>query len=254
MPCVCAQCLQHFRTLGLAEGADSKTAIRKGYHEAAKTWHPDRFENNPAQRIEAEEKFKVIQAAYTELTEHFDHPLKPAMEPAMEPSMEPAAGDFFVRPTPTDSEPRISFNGAHGCYTEENFPPKALEIAWSHVREPDRALAMVDLSRHGSPLGDLSQYILFTRHGIYVRDAHGILALLWYEDLGELRFVDQRKQGKLPLRHRFIEKISGTEQKYSLEIYRRDGTLFYAIASQADDSVKKVIYNFLQQKKPQEHH
>jgi hypothetical protein len=245
MPCVCAQCLQHARTLGLAEGADSKVALRKAYHEAAKTWHPDRFERDPIQQLEAEEKFKAIQVAYTELTEHFDDPT--------EPPMEPVAGEFFVRPVHIEKEPHISFNGAHGCYTEQDFPQKALEIIWSQVREPDRALAIVDLSRHGSPLGDLSQYILFTRHAIYVRDAHGILSLLWYEDLGDLRFVDQRKQGKLPLWHRLIEKISGTEQKYSLEIHRRDGTLFYAIASHTDDSVKKVIYNFLQQKRPQEH-
>ncbi len=245
MPCVCAQCLQHSRTLGLTEGADSKAAIRKAYHEAAKAWHPDLFENDPAQQLEAEEKFKAVQVAYTELLEHFDNPA--------EPPMEPVAGDLFTRPARVDDEPRIDFHGAHGCYTEQDFPPQALDIIWSHVREPDRALAIVDLSRHGSPLGNLSQYILFTLHGIYVRDAHGILSLLWYGDLGELRFVDQRKQGKLPLWQRFIERISGTEQKYSLAIYRRDGTLFYAIASQADDGVKKVIYNFLQQKRPQEH-
>lgn len=245
MPCVCAQCLQHFRTLGLAGAADSKEALRRAYHEAAKTWHPDRFETDPAQRLEAEEKFKVIQAAYTELTEHFENPI--------ELPQENPAGEWSARQASADNEPRIHFNGAHGCYTEQDFPPQALEIIWRHVREPDRALAMVDLSRHGSPLGDLSQFILFTRRGIYIRDAQGILLLLWYDDLGELRFVDQRRDGKLPLRHRFIEKISGTEQKYSLEIYRRDGGLFYAIASHADDSVKKVIYNFLQQKRPQGH-
>jgi hypothetical protein len=115
------------------------------------------------------------------------------------------------------------------------------------------ARSRLSTSRHGSPLGDLSRYILFSLHGIFVCDTLNQILLLWYEDLGELRFVDQRKRGKLPLWHRFIEKISGTEQKYSLEIYRRDGTLFYAIASQADDGVKKVIYNFLQQKKPQPH-
>jgi hypothetical protein len=245
MPCVCAQCLQHSRTLGLAESADSKAAIRKAYYEAAKTWHPDLFENDPEQKIVAEENFKSVQVAYTELLEHFDDPV--------ELPMVPVAGDFSVRPARVGNEPSIDFGGAHGCYTERDFPQRALEIAWSHVREPDRALALVDLSRHGSALGNLSQYILLTRQAIYVRNEHGILLLLWYDDLGELIFVDQRKQGKLPIWQRFIEKISSTEQKYSLEIYRRDGTLFYAIASQADDGVKKVIHNFLQQKRPQEH-
>jgi len=245
MPCVCAQCLEHSRTLGLEGGADSKVIIRKAYYEAAKTWHPDLYEHDKQLRHKAEEMFKAVQAAYNELLEHFDNPV--------ELPMEPVAGDSFTRPAQVDNEPRIDFHGAHGCYVEQDFSPRALEIAWSHVREPDRALALVDLSRHGSALGDLSQYILFTRLGIYIRDAHNILSLLWYDDLGELRFVDQRKGGKLPLWHRFIEKISATEQKYSLEIYRRDGTLFYAIASQADDGVKKVIHNFLQQKRPQEH-
>ncbi|HEY1768082.1 MAG TPA: J domain-containing protein [Terracidiphilus sp.] len=245
MSCVCAQCLQHFRTLGLAEAADSKAALRKAYHEAAKTWHPDRFENDPAQRFRAEENFKVIQAAYTELSEHFENPI--------EPPLENPASDWAARPARADHEPPIHFNGAPGCYTGQDFPPQVLEIIWHHVRDPDRALAMVDLSRHGSPLGDLSQFILLTQRGIYIRDAQGILLLVWYDDLGELRFVDRRRDGKLPLRHRFIEKISGTEQKYSLEIYRRDGGLFYAIASHADDSVKKVIYHFLQQMKPPPH-
>ncbi len=249
MPCVCAQCLRHARTLGLAEGADSKIAMRKAYHEAARTWHPDLFENDPERKPGAEENFKSVQAAYTELLEHFDNPV----ELPIEPVGGSFGGDFFVRPARAEAEPRIDFYGAPGCYTEQDFSPQALKIAWSHVREPDRALALVDLSRHGSALGDLSSYILFTRHGVYVRDAHNLLSLLWYDDLGELRFVDQRKGGKLPLWHRFIEKISGTEQKYSLEIYRSDGTLFYAIASQADDGVKKVIYNFLQQKRPTEH-
>jgi hypothetical protein len=253
MPCICAQCREHLRTLGLAGPADSKAALRKAYHEAARTWHPDRFENDPVQQLEAEEKFKVIQAAYAELTEHFENPIKLPPDPSVDLPQQNFAGDWFAPQPRADNGPRIHFNGAHGCYTEQDFPEEAQKIIARHVREPDRALAMVDLSRHGSPLGDLSQFILFTCRGIYIRDARGILLLLWYEDLGQLRFVDQRKDGKLPLWHRFIEKISGTEQKYSLEIHRRDGGLFYAIASHTDDGVKKVIYNFLQQKRPPEH-
>jgi hypothetical protein len=250
MPCACEKCLQHARTLGLAEGAESKAGLRKAFHAAAKLWHPDRFENDPVQRLEAEEKFKAIQAAYSELTEHFENPVQPFTEPV---AAYAPAEDFFVRPARVNHEPRISFGGAHGCYVAPDFPLQAFDAAYAHVHEPDRPLALVDLSRHGSALGDLSRYILFSLHGIFVCDTLRQISLLWYEDLGELRFVDQRKQGKLPLRHRFIEKISGTEQKYSLEIYRRDGSLFYAIASQADDSVKKVIYNFLQQKRLQPH-
>jgi hypothetical protein len=250
MPCACEKCLQHARTLGLAEGPVAKAGLRKAFHAAAKLWHPDRFENDPVQRLEAEEKFKTIQAAYSELNEHFENPVQPFTEPV---AAYAPAEDFFVRPARVNQEPGISFGGAHGCYVAPDFPAKAFDAAYAHVHEPDRPLALVDLSRHGSALGDLSRYILFSLHGILVCETLRQISLLWYEDLGELRFVDQRKQGKLPLRHRFIEKISGTEQKYALEIYRRDGTLFYAIASQADDSVKKVIYNFLQQKRLQPH-
>jgi DnaJ domain len=250
MSCACEKCLQHARTLGLAEGTPTKEAIRKAFRAAASLWHPDRFENDPAQRLEAEEKFKAIQCAYSELTEHFESPLQPFVEPV---SAQSPAEDFFAGPSHVEKQPHISFGGAHGCYVAPDFPAQALKIAYAHVHEPDRPLALVDLSRHGSPLGDLSRYILFSLRGIFVCDTLQQVSLLWYEDLGELRFVDQRKQGKLPLRHRFIEKISGTEQKYSLEIYRRGGTLFYAIASQADDSVKKVIYNFLKQKSPLPH-
>ncbi len=245
MPCVCPQCASHAQTLGLDAPPASRAVLRKAFKATAKLWHPDRFEADPAKRLQAEEKFKMIQAASAALLEHFENPV--------ELPMEPPAGDLFTQPARADDEPRIHFHGAHGCYTEEDFPPAALEIVWRHVHEPDRALAMVDLSRHGSPLGDLSQFILFTRQAIYVRDMHGILLLLWYDDLGEVRFVDRRRQGKLPLWHRFIERISGTEQKYSLQIYRRDGSLFYSIADQADDSVKGAIYNFLQQKRPAPH-
>ena len=55
MPCACTICLQHAKTLGLAPAPPSKTAIHKAYRAAAKLWHPDRFENNPTKRLEAEE-------------------------------------------------------------------------------------------------------------------------------------------------------------------------------------------------------
>jgi hypothetical protein len=252
MPCACAKCLEHSRTLGLASGLNSgpasKAAIRKAYRAAARTWHPDRHENHPRERMEAEEKFKSIQAAYTELLDHCENPVTPLF-------IENAGGaysavDPFAPTRRVDDAPAISFGGAPGCFTTSDFSPQALEIVWKHIREPDRALALVDLSRHGSPLGDLSQYILFSQHGIVVRDAQQIVSLLWYDDLGETRFVDRRKNGKLGLWQRWVENMAGAEHKYALEIRRQDGTLFFAIADQTDDSVKKVIYNFLQQKRP----
>jgi len=40
------------------------------YRAAAKRWHPDRFESDPARRTEAEERFKRVQVAFRELAEH----------------------------------------------------------------------------------------------------------------------------------------------------------------------------------------
>jgi hypothetical protein len=259
MPCACVRCLEHARALGLASQPKTKGAIRKAFRATAKLWHPDRFENEPAKRLEAEEHFKMVQAAYTQLIEHCDNPVELFTEevrsqPPADTIPDPFADPFSSYRKQAEETLAIDFHGAHGCYTEQDFPEQALKIIWRHVREPDRAHAMVDLSRHGSPLGDLSQFILFTLQAIYVRDRHGILLLLWYEDLGALRFVDRRKNGKLGLWQRFVEGLAGTEQKYILEIYRRDGTLFFAIGDQADDSVKKLIYHFLQQKSPRRSH
>ena len=70
MPCVCEKCIENGKTLALDERGPSKAAIRKAYKIAAKRWHPDRFENNKVQRLEAEEHFKQVQIAYRELGEH----------------------------------------------------------------------------------------------------------------------------------------------------------------------------------------
>lgn len=243
MPCACAKCLEHSRTLGLTERPDSAAALRKAFRAAAKLWHPDRYENDPDKRLEAEEKFKYIHAAYSELLEHHENPVEL-------PAPEFETVDYFTSSHSVEETPAISFGGAPGCFTALDFSPKALDIVWGHVREPDRGLALVDLSRHGSPMGNLSQYILFSLHGIFVRDAQQIVSLLWYDDLGEMRFVDRRRNGRLGLWQRFVEKMAGAEHKYALELWRSDGTLFYSIGDQADDSVKKVIYNFLQKMKP----
>ena len=75
-----------------------------------------------------------------------------------------------------------------------------------------------------------------------------IVSLLWYTDLGEIRLVDLHKDGKPSFRQRIAETFSGIQQRFALEIFRRDGSeFFYSITGQVDDRVKKVIYNFLQQ-------
>jgi len=211
--------------------------MRKAFKAAAKVWHPDRFEKQPDRQREAEEHFKLIQIAYRELSEHHENPVEWPMEPA------------FATPVSAADAPTISFGGAPGCFVAPDFSLNAERVIAAHVREPDRALAVVDLSGPAWPPGTLAQYILLTSHGVFVRDALNMVSLLWYEDLGEIRLVDKRKNGKLGLWRTIIERLSGTEQKHALEIYRSNGALLHTIASQVDDSIKKVIYNFLQQKK-----
>jgi len=69
--------------------------------------------------------------------------------------------------------------------------------------------------------------------------------------LGRMILVDLRKDGKLGIWQSLVERISGTEQKYALEIQRKNGESFCSIVNEVDDSVKKVIYSFLVQMKPQ---
>lgn len=240
MPCACQQCLEHARTLGLDQRPSSRAALGKAFKSAAKLWHPDRYEKDAEQRHEAEERFKQIQIAYRELSEHHENPVEWLVEDSLAPARASGMGP-------------ITFGDAPGCFAAPDFSLHAQRIIARHVREPDSAVAIVDLSGHGSAAGDLSRYILFTMQGIFVRDALHMVSLLWYSDLGDTQIVDLRNKGKLGLWQRMIERLSGTEQKYALHIHRSDGTPFFSITHETDDRVKKVIYNFLQQKKPQTH-
>jgi hypothetical protein len=234
MPCACDQCLQHAGTLGLPGTAPSKAAIHKAYRAAAKRWHPDRFEKNPQQRPEAEERFKRVQIAYRELTEHHEHPVE----------LPPQS--IFVKPAPP---PPFSFGNVPGCFTGPHFPSHVERVIADHLGPGYSALGIVDLSRPGSPGGVFSQFLLLANHAIIVRNSLNIVSLLWYSDLGEIKLVGRRKEGKLGVWQKLAEKISGPQPNYSLQIGRRNGTHFYTLAGQVDDSVMKVIYNFLLRQK-----
>ncbi len=252
MPCACDQCVQHARTLGLAP-ASSREAIHKAYREAAKLWHPDRFEAEPGRQPEAEEHFKQVQIAYRELSEHHE---RPAGQPVIGSSAaDPPIADPFAKPAESPPPP-IAFANMPGCFTGPHFPAYVQKIIDAHLSPGQTALAIVDLSgtaRSGatastetSPTaGDFAQFLLFAGHALLVRDSLKIASMIWYTDLGEIKLIDQRRHGRLGIWHRLLEKISATQQKYALHIYRRSGAHFFSLASQADDSVKKVIYNFL---------
>ncbi len=238
MPCACDQCRQHARTLGLEAGASSREAIRKAYRDAVKLWHPDRFEGNPGHLTEAEEHFKQVQVAYRALTDHNRSPVILSLEAIAAKPARPAT---------------LSFGKAPGVFTAPRLPPQVEQIIAAHLGPDQKALAIVDLSRDGSNPGDFSQFLFLASHAVIVRGAEGNDSILWYTDLGEISLIDHRKDGKLGVWQTVLEKVSGTEQKYTLEIHRRNGAHFFSLAGQADDSVKKVIYNFLRHKKYQPH-
>jgi hypothetical protein len=254
MSCECAPCRQHYRTLGVAYGIPTEAEIEEAYREAVKQWHPDLYENYASLRADAEERFKQIQVAYRELKVHNGGaPESPAESFIAKPQSTTQSTTWsapvssYERPPerppermPSDSLP-ISFGSAPGCQTAPNFTAPVKEIIERHLGKLGSAQAIVDLS------GNYSQFLLLATLGIMVRDSRGIISLLWYKDLGEINLLDRRRDGKLSA----WQKLTGNQQNLTLQISRIDGKEFSSISSQADDSVKQIIYDFLVQKKLQ---
>jgi DnaJ-like protein len=259
MPCACTTCRHHATILGLAKKSLTKTEIHKAFRAEAKLWHPDRFENNPAQRAEAEEHFKLIQVAYRELWEHCENPAQNSSEeiPAdpVAPTAVPADQTTYQGTvTAPEETPPPFFGGAPNCFVAPHFPQSAGPIILAgHMEATERPLAIVDLSGYRSGPPQFSQYVFLTSYRIFVRNALNIVTFLWYSDVGDTRFIDLYRHGKPRFWVAIVDQLLRLDPKYSLEIYRRNGTFFHSIAGEADDSVKKVIYNFLLQKKSQAH-
>jgi DnaJ domain len=242
MPCACQRCIRHSRTLGLpAKAAPSQGAIRKAYRASAKLWHPDRFENNPVKRVEAEEQFKRLQEAYRELWEHCETPVETKFD---------APADAAPQRPP--AWPTIFFGDAPGCFVAPRFPWYVEGVIASHLFETESPIAFVDFSAGGMRGTICSQYIFFTNHRIFVRDAMNVISLLWYYDLGEVLFADNHADTKSGIWRKIVRNFQSDQQRYSLQINRHNGTHFYSIEGQVNDNIKKVIYNFLLQMKPQQ--
>ena len=234
MPCACEKCIVHARTLGLAGSAPSKAAIHKAYRDAAKRWHPDRYERDAQLRPQAEEHFKQVQIAYRELTEHEKRPAVAMLVNVFVKSAEP---------------PPFTFGNAPGCYTAPHFPPFVYELISGHLGSGHQPLGIVDLAKPGTRGGAFSQFLLIESRSLIVRGELGIVSLLWYSEMGEVKLEDRRSNGKLSFWQRLVDKLTGPRQNYTLRIDRRNGSHFYALAGGVDDSAKKVIYNFLLRRK-----
>ena len=238
MPCICTQCLQHARTLGLPDAPPAKEDLQKAYRKAAKRWHPDRFESDPAKRPEAEERFKRVQVAYRELSEHHDHPINEPPPTLFVKAAEPAP---------------FSFGNAPGCFTAPHFPAHVDQLIRDHLGPEHTPVAIVDLSMPGSPPSSFSQFLLLTDGAVLVRYPLNIVSLLWCTELGEVTLTDRRSSGALTFWQQLGEKLLGPRPNYTLQVFRRNGALFCTLAAVPDDSVKRVIYNFLLRKKHETH-
>jgi hypothetical protein len=192
MSCECAQCRQHYKTLGFMFGVPSESEIEEAYREGVKQWHPDLYENYASLRADAEEHFKQLQVAWRELREHS------GVSEESPTISSPAAGvpveSAFVGTRAVEQRPAISFGGAPGCLVASQFTVEIEEIIARHLGKSDTALAIVDLSGARSHAAGYSHFFLLATRGIMVRDARGIVSLLWYKDLGEVNLIDKRKR------------------------------------------------------------
>ena len=239
MSCDCARCREHYKTLGFMFGAPSEQEIEDGYREGVKQWHPDLYENYASLRADAEEHFKQIQVAYRELKEH--NTVSAAAEVPVE--------RIVVQPK-EEAAPLISFGDAHGCLTTKQFTPQIEEMVTPHLGKLGLALAIVDLGGNRSN-ATYSQFLLLASRGIMMRDSRHNISVLWYTDLGEINLFDRNKGGKQSSWQKFMGGISSGQPSYELQITRSNGVSFCSLSTQIDDSVKKVIYDFLLSQKPQ---
>ncbi|MFY9856146.1 MAG: J domain-containing protein [Terracidiphilus sp.] len=262
MSCECAQCRQHYRTLGIAFGIPEESAIEEAYRESVKQWHPDLYENYASLRADAEEHFKQIQIAFRELKGHNAIGAESPAESVVVRSSSVVSSSWDAAPSKSfdagqpvpldpaplktyDSAPAISFDNAPGGLVASQFSEEVKELISRHIARTDTPLAIVDLN--GPRSATFSHFFLLTNRGILVRDSRNTVSLLWYKDLGELAYSDRGGAGKSG----FWQQISGGQSKRSLQIYRSDGNHFFSIPDAVDDNIKQALYNFLSRQKLQ---
>jgi hypothetical protein len=239
MPCDCEQCRQHWVTLGLEGKPVSRLVMHHAFRTAARLCHPDLFENDPARRLEAEERFKRLQVAYRELTEHL-----PAGDENADTDADAAPpGISFAEAVPV--APVLSFGDAPGCYAAPDLPPLAARIAKDHLAPGAYPVAIVDLNGDGS----FSRFFLLATQSAIVKDVVGFTSLIWYDDLGRVELFSRFPENCRGLWQRFRKMIALPGRWNVLNIYRRNGIRFCSLTNEVDDNVKTVLYRYLLRKK-----
>jgi hypothetical protein len=239
--CICATCESHWKILDLSEPPDSAAQIREAYLDAVKVWHPDRFEGDARLRAKAEDRFKNLQVAYRELTEHIDKIAKFA---------EPTG------PTDADSEtrraavltPLDAFAGDDRCYVSPHIPDtvRSLVAHGMGSKSASDLLVVIDLSGTRATRRDLSSFLaLSTRHlTLKTPSAQGSLR---YDDLdaARLMLIDHEKDGELGWWPRGRKAADWSPRRYTLEAFRRDGTHVLTLDTPVSDTVKQALFHFL---------
>jgi len=154
-------------------------------------------------------------------------------------------------PAQPAAAPELSFDGAPGCLIAAQFNAEVKEMIAGHLGAQERALGIVDLSGSRARFPTFSQFLLIGGRGIMVRNARNIITLLWYKDMGELRWIEGQSGSKSGSWHKFIGNLSGGQSGCQLHLYRGDGALFLSLTDHVDDSVKRALYNFFLGKKAQ---
>jgi hypothetical protein len=253
MSCACETCRVNGAILGLRKFPSTRGAIHDAYRTAAKTWHPDRFVTTPARIPEAEEKFKRAQAAYRELTEH-----NPQDEDETELDSEaegssdaPQSEAVHESPGPgVEWNPHaaaVLFDGLPHCFLAPAFPPQAGAIAAQHIGLFDYPVAIFDLARDGS----LRRFLLLASHGIILKDELGRLLLLRYEDLGRIELHARESAGMIAFWEKLAARFTGVQERFSLDLYRRNGSHFCSLTGALHDGSKTALYRYLSRKRQQ---
>ena len=236
-------------TLNLEFPPATRAEIHHAYRKAAKASHPDRFAGDPSKTHEAEERFKAVHIAYQALTEHCIETGEDGEQSAETAASQPSQD--YAETAATHAKPAYSpiwFGNAPGCYAAPNFPPRAEEAIARHLGAADYPTAIVDLSGDGS----FHSFFLLATQGIFFRDVVGNISLLSYADLGRVELNDRKQQGKLAFWELIEDRLVGLSNKLSLDIFRRNDTLFCSLAAHASDSAKTALYHFLSSKQKQE--